>query len=49
VEYLKFKKEWWAYRRMYHTHIRDELVAGVPALKDRSLSREAVIGDIEDL
>jgi hypothetical protein len=22
VEYPKFKKEWWAYQRMYHAHVR---------------------------
>jgi hypothetical protein len=26
VEYPRFKKEWWAYRRTYHWHVRDELV-----------------------
>ncbi len=27
VEYPCFRKEWWAYRRMYHVHVRDELVS----------------------
>jgi hypothetical protein len=26
VEYPCFRKEWWAYRQMYHGHVRDELV-----------------------
>ncbi len=25
VEYPRFRKEWWAYRRMYDEHVRDEL------------------------
>jgi hypothetical protein len=49
VEYPKFKKEWWAYRRTYHSHLRNELAC--QALKDRNLSGEAkaMIGDIEGL
>ncbi len=49
MEYPKFKKEWWAYRRAYHAHVRDEL--SCLALKDRSLPGEAksVVGDIEDM
>ncbi len=49
MEYSKFKVEWWAYRRTYHAHMRDELPCR--ALKDKSLSGKAiaVVGDIEDL
>jgi hypothetical protein len=49
VEYPKFIKEWWAYRRTCHAHVRDEL--GWWGLKDRSLPGEAksVVGNIEDL
>jgi hypothetical protein len=25
IAYLHFRKEWWAYRRSYHAHVRDEL------------------------
>jgi hypothetical protein len=38
VEYPRFRKEWWAYRRMYHRHLRDELVSR--ALKEKSQQRE---------
>jgi hypothetical protein len=46
VEYPKFKKEWWAYQRTCHAHVRDELACWV--LKDKSLTGEAraVEGDI---
>jgi hypothetical protein len=49
VEYPKFKEVWWAYRRTYHAHVRDELACR--ALKDKILSDKAraVVGDIEDL
>jgi hypothetical protein len=36
VEYPRFRKEWWAHRRMYHRHVRDELVS--QALKEKHLS-----------
>jgi hypothetical protein len=36
VEYLQFRKEWWAYRQTYHGHVRDELVCR--SLKERSLA-----------
>ncbi len=49
VEYLRFRKEWWAYRRTYHGHIRDELVSRT--LKEKSLagSVRTMVNDIEDL
>jgi hypothetical protein len=49
VEYPRFRKEWWAYRRTYHGHIRDKLVSR--ALKEKSLTRNArsMANDIEDL
>jgi hypothetical protein len=27
INYLQFKKEWWAYRRTYHEIVLDSLVA----------------------
>jgi hypothetical protein len=49
VEYPRFRKGWWAYRRTYHGHIRDKLVGR--ALKEKSLmeSARAMINDMEDL
>jgi hypothetical protein len=49
VEYPRLRKEWWAYRRTYHGHVRDELVSW--ALKEKSLTRNArsMVNDIEDL
>ncbi len=49
VEYPRFRKERWAYRRTYHGHVRDKLVGR--ALKEKSLmgSARAMIDYIEDL
>jgi hypothetical protein len=49
VEYLRFRKEWWAYRRTYHEHVRDELVCR--SLKERSLASNVrlLVNDIDDL
>jgi hypothetical protein len=49
AEYPRFRKEWWAYRRTYHGHVRDELVCR--SLKERSLtsSVKILVNDIEDL
>jgi hypothetical protein len=40
-------EEWWAYRRTYHAHVRDEL--GCRTLKEKCLSTiiKALVGDIE--
>jgi hypothetical protein len=48
LEYPKFK-EWWAYRRSNHSHMKDKLTCW--ALKDKCLSGgvKAMVGDIEDL
>jgi hypothetical protein len=35
MEYPKFEKEWWAYRRTYHACVRDELT--FRSLKDKCL------------
>jgi hypothetical protein len=49
VEYPRFRKEWWAYRRSYHGHVKDELACR--ALKEKSLasSVKVLVNDIEDL
>jgi hypothetical protein len=49
VEYPRFRKEWWAYRRTYHSHLRDELVS--QALKEKSLvgNARSMVNHIEDL
>jgi hypothetical protein len=49
VEYPQFRKEWWAYRRTYHGHVRDELVCR--NLKEKSLASSAqiLVNNIEDL
>jgi hypothetical protein len=49
IEYPRVRKEWWAYRRMYHRHVRDELVSW--ALKEKSLvgSVKSMVNNIEDL
>jgi hypothetical protein len=49
AEYPRFRKEWWAYRRTYHGHVRDELVCR--SLKERSLasSVKILVNNIEDL
>jgi hypothetical protein len=49
VEYPRFKKEWWAYRRTYHRLVWDEPVNR--ALKEKSLvgNARAMVNDIEDL
>jgi hypothetical protein len=47
VEYPRFKKEWWACRRTYHGHVRDELVSRV--LKEKSLAVKGMVNNIEDL
>jgi hypothetical protein len=49
MEYPRFKKEWWAYRRTYYRHKRDELVNRT--LKEKSLveNAQAMVKDIEDL
>ncbi len=49
VEYPRFRKEWWAYRQMYHGHVRDELVCR--SLKERSLASHVrlLVNDIDDL
>jgi hypothetical protein len=49
VEYPRFRKEWWAYRRTYHGHVRDELVCR--SLKERSLASNVrlLMNDIDDL
>jgi hypothetical protein len=49
VEYPRFRKEWWAYRQMYHGHVRDELVRR--SLKEKSLASSVriLVNDIEDL
>jgi hypothetical protein len=46
VEYPRFRKEWWVYRRAYHGHVRDELVCR--AVKEKSLagSARAMVNDI---
>ncbi len=49
AEYPRFRKEWWAYRRTYHGHVRDELTCC--RLRERSLasSVKILVNDIEDL
>jgi hypothetical protein len=49
VEYPRFRKEWWAYRRTYHGHVRDELVSRLH--KENSLvgNARSMVNDIEDL
>jgi hypothetical protein len=49
VAYLRFKKEWCAYRRTYHAHVRDKPAS--QTLKEKSLapSAKALVGDVEDL
>jgi fumarate reductase subunit C len=49
VEYQRFKKEWWAYRRTYHRYMLDELVNR--ALKEKSLTgnTQAMVNNIKDL
>ncbi len=49
VEYPRFRKEWWAYRRSYHGHVKDELACR--ALKEKSLasSVKILVNDIENL
>jgi hypothetical protein len=49
VEYPRFRKEWWAYRQTYHSHVRDELVCR--SLKERSLASgvKMLVNDIDDL
>jgi hypothetical protein len=49
VEYPDFRKEWWAYRRTYHRHVRDELASCM--LKEKSLSGSvrSMVNDMEDL
>ncbi len=49
VEYPRFRKEWWAYRQMYHGHVRDELVCR--SLKEWSLASNVrlLVNDIDDL
>ncbi len=49
VEYPRFRKEWWAYRKTYHGHVRDELLCR--SLKERSLasSVRVLVNDIDDL
>ncbi len=44
-----FKKEWWAYRRKYHAHMRDELVRRTLRDKCMSTGVKAIVGDVEDL
>jgi hypothetical protein len=49
VEYPRFRKEWWAYRQMYHGHVKNELVSR--ALKEKSLASnvKAMVNDREVL
>ncbi len=49
VEYPRFRKEWWAYRQTYHSHVRDELVCR--SLKERSQASHVrlLVNDIDDL
>jgi hypothetical protein len=49
VEYPRFRKEWWAWRRNYHGHVCDKLVCR--ALKEKSLacSARAMVSAIEEL
>jgi hypothetical protein len=44
----QISEEWWAYRRTYHAHVRDELVCRT--FKEESLSTtiKALVGDIEE-
>jgi hypothetical protein len=49
VGYPRFRKTWWAYRRNYHAHVRDELV--FCTLKENCLAAtvKALLGDMEEL
>jgi hypothetical protein len=49
VEYPRFRREWSAYRKTYHAHIRDEFVCCT--LKEKCLfaAANAVVGDMEEL
>jgi hypothetical protein len=49
IEYPRFRKEWWAYWRTYHGHVRDKMV--IRALKEKCLMGNVknMIKDIEDL
>ncbi len=49
MEYTRFRKEWWAYRRTYHGHVRDELACR--SLKERSLASNVhlLVNNIDDL
>jgi hypothetical protein len=49
VEYSRFRKEWWAYRHTYHSHVRDELVCC--SLKEKCLASSVriLVNDIEEL
>jgi hypothetical protein len=49
TEYPQFRKEWWAYRKTYHSHVQDELASRVLKEKSRVWNAWSMVNDIEDL
>ncbi len=49
VTYPQYKKEWWAYRRSYHAHVRDELVCQTLKEKEPGPIHEGPGRDVEDM
>ncbi len=49
VRYPRFWKEWWAYRRTFHAHVRDKLVCFTLKAKCLTTSVKVVVGDMEEL
>jgi hypothetical protein len=49
ITYLRFKKEWWAYRKTCHVHVRNKFVCWTLQEKCLGTNLKALVGDMEEL